>query len=204
MKSDDVTRAVTLACETLAAARDKDWHVPAGDLTWTCWETVEHMADDLFAYAGQLTPVKAALTAWVPFSCARRREGGPFQTIFVDHEDGIDGLLAVLESSGALLAAMVATAPPERLSHHSYSMSDPSGFAAMSVVEVLVHTHDVAAALGLDWQPPADLWSAALDRVFPDVPGDTDPWPALLWMTGRTELPGRPRLMSWKWDGTPR
>ena len=204
MRSDDVTRAVTLACETLATAREKDWHVPAGDLTWTCWETVEHVADDLFVYAAQLTPAKPSLTTHVPYGYAPRREGGPPLTVFVDPKDGADGLLTVLESAGALLAAMVATAPPDRLSFHSYSVSDPSGFAAMGVVEVLVHLRDVAAGLDLDWQPPADLCAAALDRLFRDVPAGTDPWPALLWMTGRIELPGRPRLTSWKWDGTPR
>ncbi|WP_127498530.1 hypothetical protein [Actinoplanes solisilvae] len=204
MKPDDVTRAVALAREMLTPVREKDWHVPAGDLTWTCWETIEHTADDLFAYAAQLAPVEAARTDWVPFGFGRSREGGPNLTIFVEPEDGPDGLLAVLESSGALLAAMVATAPADRLTHHSYSMSDPSGFAAMGVVEVLVHLRDVAAGLDVDWQPPADLCAAALARLFRDVPGDTDPWSALLWTTGRIELPGRPRQTSWKWDATPR
>ncbi|MGK5679508.1 maleylpyruvate isomerase N-terminal domain-containing protein [Actinoplanes sp. URMC 104] len=204
MNSDDVTHAVHLAAATLTAATDRDWEAPAGDLTWTCWETVEHVADDLFTYAAQLSLTEPSLTTNVPYGWQHRREGGPGLTVFVDRADGPDGLLRVLESSGGLLAAMVAVAPPERMSFHSYGASDPSGFAAMGVVEVLVHMHDLAAGLKLDWTPPADLCARALARLFPDAPGDTDPWTALLWCTGRLELPGRPRLTTWKWDGSPR
>ena len=31
-----------------------DWDRPASGLTWTVRSTVEHVADDLFAYAGQI------------------------------------------------------------------------------------------------------------------------------------------------------
>lgn len=74
----------------------------------------------------------------------------------------------------------------------------------MGIVETLVHTHDLAQGLGFAWNPPADLCSRVLARLFPDAPESTDPWPALLWATGRDELPGRPRLTTWRWDGTPR
>ena len=37
----------------------------------------------------------------------------------------------------------------------------------MGVVETLVHTHDVAAGLGLTWTPPAGLCARALARLFP-------------------------------------
>jgi hypothetical protein len=74
----------------------------------------------------------------------------------------------------------------------------------MGVVETLVHTHDVAEGLGVDWTPPADLCDRVLARLFPDAPTDTAPWPALLWATGRTELPHRPRRTEWRWYGAPR
>jgi len=42
-----------------------------------------------------------------------------------------------------------------------------------------------------------------LERLLPDVePGD-DPWAALLWATGRLELPGRPRRTDWGWTNSP-
>ena len=41
-------------------------------------------------------------------------------------------------------------------------------------------------------------------RLFPGAPETTAPWPTLLWATGRAELPGHPRLTTWRWHGTPR
>ncbi|GAA3369899.1 hypothetical protein GCM10020367_14380 [Streptomyces sannanensis] len=73
----------------------------------------------------------------------------------------------------------------------------------MGVVETLVHTHEMAEGLGLDWNPPADLCGRVLHRLFPDAPTDTDRRPTLLWVTGRAELPGREGLTKWCWYGAP-
>jgi hypothetical protein len=112
--------------------------------------------------------------------------------------------LLALEATGALLVAMVRTTPTTVRAHHGYGASDPEGFAAMGIVETLVHTHDLAAGLGLVWDPPADLCSRVLARLFPDAPSTTEPWPTLLWATGRGDLPDRPRLTTWRWYGAPR
>ena len=115
-------------------------------------------------------------------------------------------MLQVLEASGGLLAAVVRTRAPQVRAYHSYVESDPEGFAAMGIVETLVHTHDVAAGLGLASErlPPADLCARVLGRLFPGAPAVPDPWRALLWATGPAELPGHPRLTSWRWYGEPR
>jgi hypothetical protein len=203
MIGDDVTRACDLAREALTAAVRLDWQVPAGGLEWTCWETVEHMADDLFTYAVQLAPAQPSTTTHVPIGWQRRRVGGPALTIFADEAEGQPGLVRALEACGAMLAVMVDAVPPGRLSFHNYGASDASGFAAMGVVEVLVHMHDVATGLDVSWSPPADLCAASLSRLFPDVPVGDDPWSALLWATGRVTLPGLPARTTWQWDGTP-
>ncbi|UGT62605.1 hypothetical protein [Nocardia asteroides] len=62
---DDLTRAVRLAIATLRAAPG-GWDRRAGTLEWTCWETVEHLADDLVCYAAQLGPEEPSRTAEVP------------------------------------------------------------------------------------------------------------------------------------------
>jgi hypothetical protein len=198
---------VHLAVDVLreAPTAEKAWEAPAGSLEWTCWETVEHLADDLFAYAVQLGPRTPPTDAEVPFWWRSRRPGGPANAVHADRSAGTAGLLQVLEACGALLAAVVRTAPPHVRSHHGFGASDPEGFAAMGVVETLVHTHDLAGGLGLTWAPPADLCARALARLFPDVPGDAGaPWPVLLWATGRAELPGRARRTEWRWYGAPR
>ncbi len=200
----DVRQAVYLAADTLAPVVARDWRVPAGDLDWDCWETIEHIADDLFAYAGRFGPRRPPVTSLVPFGWEHRRPGGPALAICALPAGGQAGLLQVLESCGGLLAAIVEVTPPDVRAYHVYGASDPAGFAAMGVVETLVHMSDVAAGLGLAWEPPQGLCDRALGRLFPDAPAGGDRWRALLWATGRIALPDRERLTSWRWHGTPR
>ncbi|MEU3960283.1 maleylpyruvate isomerase N-terminal domain-containing protein [Streptomyces buecherae] len=202
--ADDLERAVRHAVATLRQAPAAAWESKAGTLEWDCWETVEHLSDDLFAYAAQLGPATPPLTSDVPFVWESRRPGGPANAIHADRAAGPDGLLQVLEASGALLVAMVRTKPPQVRAHHVFGASDPEGFAAMGLVETLVHTHDLAEGLGLDWTPPADVCARVLARLFPDAPRTTAPWPTLLWSTGRAELPDHPPLTTWRWYGAPR
>jgi hypothetical protein len=201
LTADHVDEAVQLSLATLRPAASADWDVPAGTLSWTCWETAEHLADDLFNYATQLGPRTPPMDREVPFDWTARRPGGPENVTFADRSLGPAGLLEMLEACGALLVAMVRTTPASVRAHHNFGASDPAGFAAMGIVETLVHTHDIAAGLGLAWTPPADLCDRVLHRLFPDAPTGTDRWPTLLWATGRAELPGHPRRTSWRWYG---
>ncbi|MGX1545992.1 DinB family protein [Streptomyces adustus] len=201
--ADDVTTAVRLAADVLRAAEAADWDARAGSLEWSCWETVEHLADDLFAYAAQLGPERPPSDREVPFLWSPRRPGGPANVVFADRTAGPAGLVQVLEASGALLAAMVRTTAPTVRAHHVFGASDPEGFAAMGAVETLVHLHDVAAGLGVAWTPDADLCDRVLARLFPHAPTGTDGWATLLWATGRGELEGHPRLTRWRWYGAP-
>ncbi|MEH0470458.1 DinB family protein [Streptomyces hayashii] len=202
--ADDVLEAVRRAADVVRGARAADWDARAGSLEWSCWETVEHLADDLFAYAAQLGPEQPPSDTEVPFVWSPRRPGGPANVVFADRAAGAAGLAQVLEACGAMLAAMVRTTPATVRSHHGFGASDPEGFAAMGVVETLVHLHDVGAGLGVRWEPDAALCGRALARLFPDAPDGTDRWPTLLWATGRGDLPDRPRLARWRWHGAPR
>jgi DinB superfamily len=197
----DVDDAVRLAISTLSGAPPADWDAKAGSLEWTCWETIEHIAGSLFYYAGQLavTAPKAVRYGW-----AERRPDGPEVMIVADRAAGPSALLQVLQVCGAMLAAVVRTSPPDARAHHVFGRSDAEGFAAMGVVETLVHTNDVVEGLGLAWTPPVDLCDRVLARLFPHAPADTDRWQALLWATGRVELPDRPRLTDdWRWHSSP-
>ncbi|TYB68570.1 hypothetical protein FXF51_12165 [Nonomuraea sp. PA05] len=199
----DLEEIISLAVETLRHAPRPGWDAKAGSLDWTCWETAEHLADDLFAYAVQLGLTTPPLDVYVPFVMESRRPGGPANSVHADPAAGVTGLMQVLQASGALLAAMVRTAPPDARAHHGFGPADASACAAMGLTETLVHVHDLAAGLGLSWDPPSEVCSRVLARLFPDAPGDTDPWTTLLWATGRAELPGRPRLTRWRWHNAP-
>ena len=199
----DVTLAVRLAVAALGRAPAEAWANQAGSLEWDCWETVEHIADCLFAYATQLTPATPE-GGYVPIAMTSTRPGGAESAIHVDREKEAAGLLQALEACGALLAAMVTTTSPGTRAWHPYGTSDPEGFAAMGVAEILVHGHDAAQGLGVPWEPPADLCARVLSRLFPGVPADALPWAALLWATGRADLPDLPRLGDWRWYSEPR
>lgn len=203
---EDVRRVVALAVGTLRKAAPRagnsdPWDAKAGTLDWTCWETLEHLADDLFTYAARFGLAQPPLTGLLPFRTSSDRSGGPANVFFVERTAGPEGLLTVVEACGGLLTAVLAAAPSATTAYHVFGPSDPEGFAAMAVVETAVHTHDIAQGLGLEWSPPGELCERALKRLFPHVPLDGDPWETLLWATGRAALPGRPRLTEWRWYG---
>src|SRR4029450_3744725 len=54
--AQDLIRSADDVLGLLGSAQGKDWSAPATGLTWTCRETVEHMADSAFTIAGQLGP----------------------------------------------------------------------------------------------------------------------------------------------------
>lgn len=80
-----------------------------------------------------------------------------------------------------------------------------SASAGMGCVETLAHGHDIASGLGFDLDPPREVCSRVLARMFPHVaPGPAeDPRALLLWATGRRSLSGRAPVGQWRWRGAP-
>ena len=146
--ADDLLAAADLTVAVLESGREGDWSARAGELDWTCWETVEHLADDWFDYAAQL----GERGARAPFEAESRTPDGPPNTIRAELSEGVDGLIAVCRSTANLHAAVVRTAPPTARDHHIYGSSDPEASAAMGVLEALAHTHDVARGLGVPFE----------------------------------------------------
>ncbi|MFC9283131.1 hypothetical protein [Streptomyces collinus] len=204
--ADDLADGVRLVVALLRqpAALAADWSRPAGTLDWSCWETAEHLADDLFSYAAQLGPQAPPAATHVPFVWRQDAPGKPSNVIFAEREGGPAGMVQVLEACGALHVAMVRTASPQARAFHVFGTTDPEGSAAMGLVELFAHADDLALGLGLDWKAPAAICARVLRRLFPEVPTAVDPWATLLWATGRGELPGRERLTRWRWDSVPR
>ncbi|WP_234335845.1 GNAT family N-acetyltransferase [Streptomyces sp. NRRL S-1022] len=187
MSGDQVEAAVASCTATLRAAADRDWEaVNAAGLEWSCRTTAFHIAEDFAGYASRLA--------------ARARHRLPLHITLPEGTDNA-GILQVIEATGALLAAAVRTAPPGVRAFHPYPFgsADREGFAAMGVAETLLHTHDIARGLGLVYEPPAGLAESVLGRLFPHVQPGPEPWPTLLWATGRGELPGRAPVTDWTW-----
>ena len=108
-------------------------------------------------------------------------------------------LVRELGISAELLARVVALAGPGDRAWHPWGVADPAGMAAIGIAEIVLHTDDVAAALGLSWAPPAGPVAGTLARLFPDAPADGDPWAVLRWASGRGDLPGRERVTEWRY-----
>lgn len=183
MDRRDVERAVTEMVRALEPHVSLDWSVPAGSLEWSCHRTAAHVAHDLLAYAGQVA--------------GRPRDGYlPLDLVVRPHTSPRE-VLAVVSACGALLGSALATADPADRAWH-WGPCDATGFAAMGVAEVLIHTYDITQGLGVSWLPPAPQCAGVLRRLFPDAPPG-DPAQVLLWCSGRAELGDRPRRTSWVW-----
>ncbi|MFF9626307.1 GNAT family N-acetyltransferase [Streptomyces griseosporeus] len=195
---DEVEEAVASCVAALRPAADRDWaSVRAGRVEWSCRTTAAHVASDLVGYAGQLAG--RVQDRYAPFDITVDGDGDGWPA--ADNP----GLLQVIETTGALLAAAVRTAPRDARGFHPFPFrsADREGFAAMGIVEVLVHTHDMAEGLGLPYEPPARLVEDVLERIFPHVRPGPAAWPTLLWATGRGELPDREPVSKWHWYNNP-
>ncbi|SDD64342.1 hypothetical protein SAMN05216410_3623 [Sanguibacter gelidistatuariae] len=201
--ADDVRESARWFTQVLRTGAQGDFDAPAGNLAWSCWRTGEHVVDDMLAYALQLAGLPRL--DYLPLVAA---DGGD-DIARVDRSSGVGGLSETLTASAELLATQVASASPDARAFHPYGLSDGPGFAAMGVVELLVHGYDTAQGLGVDVTPagrlpiPEGPALRATHRLFVHPPG-ARPAAALLWCTGRIALPGRSRQTRWTWDSTVR
>ncbi|MBD7997564.1 hypothetical protein [Oerskovia gallyi] len=199
---DDVRTASRWLADGVAGHPDAAFDAQAGPVRWSCWATAEHVVDDLLAYALQVAGLP--LLDYLPLAGPK----GEDEIAHVKREAGPAGLAEVIIAGGELLAAQVSVRPPTARAYHPYGLSDPEGFAAMGVVEILVHGRDVFQGLtGTSPTLPQGLSARVLARLFPDLPSvalDLPPDDALVWATGRSDLPGLPRRTRWRWDASVR
>jgi hypothetical protein len=180
--------AILAALQAMRDGDNADWSVQAGDLEWDCRATVRHIAGAFIGYAGQLTSPRAE--GWVPFDLIL--EGTPSPSEMRD----------VLQATGGILSSVVRTSEAKAVSYHSYGIAGPKDFAAMGILELFVHTEDLSRGLGFVWSPPAELCNRASAQLFPNAPQDHEPWPTLLWSTGRIPLGELARQKKWRWMNT--
>jgi hypothetical protein len=191
---EDVYETASVCRHALKPAAEMDWDHPAGDLEWSCRTTLVHILSALLYYAINLAT----------------RSTKPRPSGQADPSLPVPELLDALEGRAALLAGVCAAAPPGARGAHDWGMADASGFAALACDEMLVHTADIAASLGIGFDPPRGGCARVLVRLFPWAPGDVDSWEALRWANGRGPLGERRRLSpDWvahpapleEWDG---
>ena len=185
----DVPAAARASVAALAGYTDLDWQqVPAADMQWTCWKTALHMVDCLYFYAMQVVYGNEET-----YLCTE---------LALDDSASPARLLDALSAHADLLHRIARSADPDVRAHHNYGVSDAAGFAAMGVVETLIHTFDVVRGLNPadPWRPPAELAAPVIARLFPQAPSG-DPVDVLLYCCGRAPLGELPRQTQWRWDG---
>jgi len=184
----DVLAAARACHDALEPACARDWKVSVPDLDWTVARVVAHAADCCLWYAVDLA--------------AGDTEHQPME-LTVDPDAPPAEILGALDAFAGVLASVVDTAPEGARGFHEFGIADVSGFAAMACDEVLVHTDDAARGLSLSFDPDPALCERTVRRLFPWAPADTEPWAALRWANGRSDLPGQPRVGRWKWHCAP-
>lgn len=186
---DRVFEATAAAVDALEPLADRGWDACAGGLEWTCRQTAAHIASGLLRYAAQLA--------------AQTDDGYLRFAVTVADDEPPAELLRIIHGCGRVLAAVVDRSPTDVQAWH-WGPTDPSGFAAMGIGELLVHTYDITQGLGHDWRPPSGLAQAVVDRLPDGPPAVDDPLALLLWATGRSELEGHDRVHEWVWRAASR
>jgi hypothetical protein len=166
---------------------DRDWSARAGTLEWSCTKTADHAYDATLA---------------VGFFLASRRQdrypdfGGAINT---GETPWPSQLVEAMQVAGRMVAGVIATTPEDVRAiiwrRPEPAVAPPGAFAPRAGLEAILHGHDVAAGLGVPYEPPAGLGTRRRDhtRDWPHwkSPGwkrlarTNDPWQDLLEASGR-------------------
>jgi hypothetical protein len=170
-----------------------DWEVNTPDLEWTQSQTAIHTMRACLEYSYQV--VGKRMDTYQPILFEKKDKATPPE------------YLPMISTASRILQKAIKDSNQSDRAWHAYGISDPIGFAAMGVVEVSVHTYDLAKGFGVSSVPNNIAAEFAINRIF----SGTTEYPAfntygelLLWLAGRIELSSVPRRQGWKWNGTPR
>ena len=173
MRIDDLEDVTAGALETLRSLQNADWSVPAGVLTWSCWQTADHVVDVLFSYALQVAA--AAPSDWLALQELHARPDAT-PTALVDAVDAV----------ARTLITVLRAAPSGARAWHSFGLLDLAGWAGLAANELAVHTYDVAAGLGRSFSIPDELSGQILAATPMGRDERAQPrWTALLAIMGR-------------------
>lgn len=188
-----VVSAADELAKVLTPTIGMDWEIQTPDLAWTQTQTAIHTMRACLEYSYQVVGKK--MDTYQPVLFERKESASA-----ADY-------LMMIPTAARVLSRVVATAEVSDRAWHAYGESDPIGFAAMGVVEVSVHTYDLAKGFGIDFTPLQAPSEFAITRLFADTVETNADFLAedwgkrLLWYAGRIELAGLARREGWKWNG---
>lgn len=188
LEPEDVI-AASLALAPLATVTDADirWAAIADPTQWTAVRTVEHIADALLFYAGQVA--RRAERRLMPLRDGRSATPA-------EHVE-------LISTAAHLLAAALRDLGSDRAWHPS-GLADATGWTGMAITELFIHGVDTARAIDVELPLPPDICLRTLKRVFPWVDPRLDEPPRLLLaVTGRAHVPGVEANADWWWQSAP-
>jgi hypothetical protein len=130
---EQVAGATSAVLDALEPLVHRGWNTRAGNLERNCHLTAAHVASGLIKYAAQL--VAHTHDAYLRFGATSSDDEPPAE------------LLRIIRGCGLVLAAVIDRSPADARAWH-WGPTDPSGFAAMGIGELLVYTYDITHGLG--------------------------------------------------------
>ena len=147
-----VVDAVDELVRVLDPTIDMDWKILTPTLIWTQEQTAIHTMRACLEYSYQV--VGGRMDTYQPVLFEKKEHATPAD------------ILTMISTAGRVLEKVVKTSSINDRALHTYGISDPIGFAAMGVVEVSVHTYDLAKGFSMDFVPPKRLADFAIERLF--------------------------------------
>ena len=178
---------------TLLPTINLDWQITTPDLDWTQSQTAIHTMRACLEYSYQV--VGKRMDSYQPVLFEKKEKATPAE------------YLPMISTASKILQKAIKDSDLSDRAWHSYGVSDPIGFAAMGVVELSVHTYDLARGFGINFVPNDVAAKFATERLFSgttEYPTFETHGELLLWLAGRIALSGKPRRQGWKWNGAPR
>ena len=185
-RAEDLDELSALVADTWTAAAELDWSVSAAGLDWSCLHTADHAVDCVYAPAF--------------FLASRNTEAYPEigGDLTLGPAATPERLVQSLRIATRLLIGVVNDAPDGvraiLFRRPKVELGAPGDFVPRAAVELILHSHDVSAGLGVPFDPPADLCVRLREHTRPwpvwtvawnGLPETSDPWDDLLRGSGR-------------------
>lgn len=168
---------------------DRDWSAHAGSLEWSCTKTANHAYDSTLAVGY--------------FLASRRQDRYPewCDDLSVGDPPWPSELVEAIAVAGRLVAGVVATTPDDVRAiiwrRPETTVASPQDFAPRAALEMMLHGHDVAAGIGVPYEPPEGLCTRLRDHThtwpfwgtaWKPIRRTTDAWGDLLDASGRARF----------------
>ena len=188
---EDLLTATDYVADAWTRGSDGDWSARAGTLEWSCTQTADHAYDATLAIG--------------MFLASRRQDTYPDLAEFTAGTDpSPEQLVDAIRVAGRLTAGVVAITPPDItaiIHRNPAGTAQPSDFAPRAGLELILHGHDVAAGLAVEFEPPRDLcarlrdhtrdWRHWKSAAWAPLQFTDDPWGDMLGGSGRARFEAR-------------